>query len=79
MTVERISVTLPPDLVADARSAVAAGAADSMSAFVADAMRSQLRRDRDLAALAQVLGGPPPREVIDVVRRDLGLPPEPTQ
>lgn len=78
MTVERISVTLPPDLVADARSAVAAGAADSMSAFVADAVRSRLQRDRDLAALGRVLGGPPPREVIDAVRRDLGLPPEPT-
>ncbi len=79
MTAERISVTLPPDLVADARGAVAAGAADSMSAFVADAVRSRLRRDRDLAALARVLGGPPPREAIDAVRRNLGLPPEPTQ
>lgn len=79
MTAERISVTLPPDLVAEARGAVAAGAADSMSAFVADALRSRLRRDRDLAALVRVFGGPPPREVIDAVRRDLGLPPEPTQ
>ncbi|MGH3914436.1 MAG: hypothetical protein ACRDTC_13685 [Pseudonocardiaceae bacterium] len=68
-------MTLPPDLLADARSAVAAGAAESMSAFVAGALRAQLRRDRDLAELERVLGGPPPREALDAVRRDLGLPP----
>lgn len=76
MTTERISVTLPPDVVASARSAVAAGAADSMSAYVADALRLRLTRDRDLAALARALGGPPPQDAIDAVRRDLGLPSE---
>ena len=75
MTAERISVTLPPELLADARCAVAAGASESMSAFVAGAMRAQLRRERDLAELERVLGGPPPREALDAVRRDLGLPP----
>ena len=79
MTAERISVTLPPDVIADARDAVAAGAAESMSAYVAEAMRSRLRRDRDLADLARVLGGPPPRDAIDAVRRDLGLPPLPEE
>ncbi|MGH2604270.1 MAG: hypothetical protein ACRDTE_06035 [Pseudonocardiaceae bacterium] len=78
MTAERISVTLPPDLLADARYAVAAGAAESMSAFVAGAMRTQLRRDRDLAELERLFGGPPPREALDAVRRDLGLPPAST-
>jgi len=77
MTAERISVTLPPDLLADARGAVAAGAAESMSAFVAGAMRARLRRERDLAELERVLGGPPPREALEAVRRDLGLPPAP--
>jgi len=70
-------VTLPPDLLADARGAVAAGAAESMSAFVAGAMRARLRRERDLAELERVLGGPPPREALEAVRRDLGLPPAP--
>jgi len=78
VTAERISVTLPPDLLADARCAVAAGSAESMSAFVASAMRAQLRRDRDLAELERVLDGPPPREALDAVRRDLGLPPAST-
>lgn len=76
MTSERISVTLPPEIVASARSAVAAGAADSISAYVADALRLRLARDRDLAALARALGGPPPQDAIETVRRDLGLPPE---
>ncbi len=76
MTSERISVSLPPEIVASARSAVAAGAADSISAYVADALRLRLARDRDLAALARALGGPPPQKAIDAVRRDLGLPPE---
>ena len=70
-------MTLPPDLLADARGAVAAGAAESMSAFVAGAMRARLRRERDLAELERVLGGPPPREALEAVRRDLGLPPAP--
>jgi Arc/MetJ-type ribon-helix-helix transcriptional regulator len=78
VTAERISVTLPPEVLADARCAVAAGAAESMSAFVASAMRAKLRRDRDLAELGRVLGGPPPREALDAVRRDLGLPPAST-
>ncbi|HEY2766366.1 MAG TPA: hypothetical protein VGJ13_20500 [Pseudonocardiaceae bacterium] len=77
MTAERISVTLPPDVLSDARCAVAAGAAESMSAFVASAMRTKLRRDHDLAELERIFGGPPPPEVLDAVRRDLGLPPAP--
>jgi antitoxin ParD1/3/4 len=73
MTVERVTVSLPPELLADARSAVAAGAADSLSAFVAEAVRTQLTRARALAELERVLGGRPPREVLDTVRHDLGL------
>lgn len=74
MSSKRISVTLPPEVVASARSAVAAGAAASISAYVADALRLRLARDRDLTALAGALGGPPPQDAIDAVRRDLGLP-----
>jgi Arc/MetJ-type ribon-helix-helix transcriptional regulator len=73
MTAERVTVSLPPDVLSSAREAVAAGAAESLSAFVAEALRNQLTRARALAELERVLGGRPPREVLDTVRRDLGL------
>lgn len=72
---ERITVTLPPELVANARTAVRSGAAASLSAFVADALRRQIERNEALAELERVLGGRPPREALEAVRRDLGLPP----
>lgn len=71
---ERITVTLPPELVANARTAVRSGAAASLSAFVADALRSQMERNQALIELERVLGGRPPQEALDAVRRDLGLP-----
>ncbi|MGH3897607.1 MAG: hypothetical protein ACRDTA_05015 [Pseudonocardiaceae bacterium] len=77
MTAERVTVSLPPEVLGDARGAVAAGAAESLSAFVAEALRNQLSRARALAALEQVLGGPPPREALEAARRDLGLGPLP--
>jgi antitoxin ParD1/3/4 len=73
MTAERVTVSLPPELLAAARAAVAAGAAESLSAFVAAALRSQLSRARALTQLERVLGGRPPQETLDTVRRDLGL------
>lgn len=79
MTTERLSVTLPPEIVATARNAVAAGAAESLSAYVADALRLRQARDHDLAALSRAFGGPPPDEAIRAVRRDLGLPPQPSE
>lgn len=75
MTADRVTVSLPPELLAGARGAVAAGAAESLSAFVADALRTQLSRGRALAELERVLGGRPPREALEAVRRDLGLGP----
>lgn len=74
MTVERITVSLPPDVLAGARGAVNAGAADNLSAFVADAIRDRLSRTHALAELARVLGGPPPLEARAAVRRAWGLP-----
>ncbi len=73
MTFERVTVSLPPELLGDARGAVAAGAAESLSAFVAAALRTQLSRAGALEELERVLGGRPPRDVLDAVRRDLGL------
>jgi len=74
MTAERVTVSLPPDLLRDARAAVTAGAAESLSAFVAEALRTQLSRAQALSELERVLGGRPPQTVQDAVRRDLGLP-----
>jgi antitoxin ParD1/3/4 len=73
MNALRVTISLPPDLLSDARGAVAAGAAQSLSAFVADALRSQLSRARALTELERVLGGRPPAAALERVRRDLGL------
>ncbi|HVH21456.1 MAG TPA: hypothetical protein VNA11_03275 [Pseudonocardia sp.] len=73
MNAMRVTVSLPPELLGDARGAVAAGAAESLSALVADALRTQLARGRALAELERVLGGRPPQAVLERVRRDLGL------
>lgn len=74
MNTQRVTVSLPSDLLRDVRAAVHNGAAESLSAFVADSLRTQLSRARALAELERVLGGRPPQDVIDSVRRDLGLP-----
>jgi antitoxin ParD1/3/4 len=74
MTADRVTVSLDPELLAHARAAVAAGEAESLSAYVADALRIKRDRARGLAELERVLpGGRPPQEVLDQVRRDLGL------
>jgi Arc/MetJ-type ribon-helix-helix transcriptional regulator len=75
MTAERVTVSLPPALLGQARAAVASGAAESLSAFVAGALRTQLSRAQALAELQRVLGGRPPQPALDAVRRDLGLGP----
>jgi metal-responsive CopG/Arc/MetJ family transcriptional regulator len=74
MTVERITVSLPHELLEGVRSAVDAGAADSLSAFVADVPQDRLNRDHALTELARVLGGPPPFEAQAAVHRAWGLP-----
>ncbi len=67
-------MSLPPEVLARARDAVSAGAADNLSAFVADALRDRLSRTHALAELARVLGGPPPLDARAAVRRSWGLP-----
>lgn len=74
MTARRVTVSLPPEVLEQAQAAVASGAATSLSAFVADALEAKLSRAHALAALERALGGRPPQDVLDAVRRDLGLP-----
>ena len=48
---ERLSASVDADLIAEAHAAVARGQAESVSAWVSDAMRAKVEHDRRLAAL----------------------------
>ncbi len=75
MTVEKVTVSLPPDIAAAARAAVRSGEAESLSAYVANALRERQARAHGLAELERVLGGRPPQEAIDAVHRAWGITP----
>ena len=75
MRTERVTINLPADLVAAAREAVAHGAAPTISAYVADAVSAHQLRERSLATLASLYGGPPPPDELDEARRTLRLVP----
>lgn len=68
---ERVTVSLPAELVAEARQAVETGAATSVSSYVADAVSAKAARERALTELARVFGGPPPAEALDWARTAL--------
>ena len=78
MTTERVTVSLPPEVLALARSAVAAGASDSVSAYVAEAMVARQSKTEALSRLEDVLGRRPGVEALNEVRGRLGLPLLPT-
>ena len=73
MTVEKVTASLPPDVAAAARAAVSSGEADSLSAYVAEAMRARQARGARATELERVLGGRPPQEAIDAVHRAWGI------
>lgn len=75
MRSERVTVSLPADLVAEARSAVRRGAAASMSAYIADAVAARQVRERTLTTLENLYGGPPPPDELDEARRTLRFAP----
>jgi antitoxin ParD1/3/4 len=75
MRTERFTVSLPAELVDEARNAVRRGAARSISAYVADAVSARQIRDRSLATLADLYGGPPPPAELAEARRTLRLVP----
>jgi Arc/MetJ-type ribon-helix-helix transcriptional regulator len=52
---ERLTVTVDADLLADANAAVDSGAADSVSAYVNDALAAHSARRRRLAAMERAL------------------------
>lgn len=52
---ERLTVTVDAELVAAANDAIARGAADSLSAWVNEALAARAERDRKLAALSDLI------------------------
>src|SRR5438105_3454933 len=53
---KRLTVTVDPELVAAGNRAVAAGAADSLSAWVSTALANKARQDQQLSQLRQAIG-----------------------
>ena len=75
MRTERVTVSLPAELVDEARNAVRFGRARSISAYIAEAVSARQLRDRSLATLADLYGGPPPPDELAEARRTLRLVP----
>lgn len=75
MRTERVTVSLPIELVDEARDAVRRGSAPSVSAYIAEAVAARQLRERSLATLADLYGGPPPPDELDAARRTLRLVP----
>ncbi|HEY3688459.1 MAG TPA: hypothetical protein VGL93_35805 [Streptosporangiaceae bacterium] len=74
MPSERVTVSMTPEQAERLRRTVAAGAAESLSAYVSEAVRQRLARDEGLAMLEKVMGGPPADEdAITWARRALGI------
>lgn len=71
MSSERVTVSLPAEVLAEAKQAVRAGTAASVSAYVAEAVQARLRRDRALTALSDLYGGAPPADEL-TAREALG-------
>ena len=74
----KIAVSLPDELVAEAKAAVASGRAASVSAYVAEAMRGVSRRETLLEVLDDIYEevGHPTAEDRAWAREQLGLDPE---
>ena len=71
----KIAVSLPDELVAAARAAVATGVAPSVSGYIADAMDRRQRNDALTDLLAEMAaddGGPSPSDLA-WARRALGV------
>jgi len=71
MPAERVTVSLPADLLAEARDAVERGASATLAGYIAEPMSERQLRDRSLAVLADLYGGPPPPDELARARRTL--------
>jgi hypothetical protein len=72
----RLTVTVDEALVRVARADVAAGRADSISAWVADAMRAKAQARAELVADLEELNRsePPSDDVLDTIARSIQRP-----
>lgn len=75
MRSERVTVSLPAELMHEVRSAVRRGSAASISSYIAESVASRQLRERSLATLADLYGGPPPDQELAEARRTLRLVP----
>ncbi|MBA3574481.1 MAG: hypothetical protein H0W37_05850 [Pseudonocardiales bacterium] len=75
MSSELESVSLPAELLDEARDAARSGAVGSVADYVAEAVRLRLAKDHVLAQVTRIFGGPPPDEILALVRQRAGLPP----
>lgn len=75
MSSELESVRLPAELLEQARDAAGGGAVGSVADYVAEAVRRRLDKDRALERVTKLFGGPPPDDVLALVRQRAGLPP----
>jgi len=75
MRSERVTVSLPADILDEIRVAVRHGHAGSVSAYIAEAVAARQLRERSLATLADLYGGPPPDQELAEARRTLRLVP----
>lgn len=74
MRSERVTVTMTAEQAERLRRTVAAGGAESVSAYVADAIAERLDRDEGLARLESLMGGPPSdQKAIAWAHRVLGI------
>ena len=69
---ERVTVTMPTDQADALRKLVDAGGAESVSSYVAEAVRDRLARDAALKTLEDRFGRPAP-EALAWARRTLGV------
>lgn len=69
---ERVTVTMPSDQADALRKLVDAGGAESVSSYVAEAVRDRLSRDTALAKLEQTFGRPAP-DALAWARQTLGV------
>jgi hypothetical protein len=75
MSKARIAITIPPDVLAEAKRAVRAKRAPSVSAYFAEAARARGRSDelKDLLAEMNAEYGRPAPEAFAWARRVLGI------
>ncbi|MGH3825025.1 MAG: hypothetical protein ACRDRA_19640 [Pseudonocardiaceae bacterium] len=74
MSGELESVNLPTELLDQAGDAAGSDAVSSVSDYVAEALRLRLAKDRALMQVTKLFGGPPPEDVVALVRQRAGLP-----